>query len=139
MSFFDGYTTHAAETLDRAVSILLISGATVDIAATCSQVAANAKEGASLPLLVLGQELMSLVHRAQSVRDFVNIINTHPGYADALAGLFAHDSHVEAFKILGIAFDNSGDYGCCFDALSSARFSRRNAEIVARLFGIECL
>lgn len=139
MSFFDGYTTHAAETLDRAVSILLISGATVDIEATCEQVAANAKEGASLPLLVLGQELMSSVRQAQSVRDLVNIINTHPGYADALAGLFAHDSHVEAFKILGIAFDNSDDYRCCFDELSSARFSRRNAEIIARLFGIECL
>ncbi len=139
MSFFDGYTTHTAETLDRAVSILLISGATVDIETACEQVAANAEEGASLPLLVLGQELMSLVHRAQSVRDFIEVINTHPGYADVLAGLFAHDSHVEAFKILGIAFDNSGDYRYCFDELSSARFSRRNAEVIARLLGIERL
>lgn len=139
MSFFDGYATHTAETLDRAVSILLISGATVDIKKACEQVAANADVGASLPLLVLGRGLMALVHRAQSVRDLVKIINTHPGYADVLAGLYAHNSHVEAFKTLGIAFDNAGDYRCCFDVLSDARFSRSNAEIIARLFGIECL
>ncbi len=131
----NGFSQGDLDAMNKAVSILLNGSADADdIKNACDEVNDNFEEGANLPLLVLGRGLMDSMSRAQTVSGVEEIINSHPQYADALAGLYAHQSQVERFETASSDFEPSDDHDWDFDAIARAEFDRSNAEAIAQMF-----
>lgn len=131
----NGFSQGDLDMMNKAVAILLNGSADADdIKNACDEVSDNFEEGANLPLLVLGRGLMASMSRAQTVSGVEEIINSYPRYADALAGLYAHQAQVERFEMASNDFEPSDDHDCDFDVIDGAEFDRSNAEAIAQMF-----